>query len=77
MLRIEIVVNALVDIGASITEGKALVDDGTVTEATKINGYTIIQAENMDEALKLVDGNPFLMDKTGEFKVEVFELSSS
>ncbi|HUC95467.1 MAG TPA: YciI family protein [Candidatus Saccharimonadia bacterium] len=40
----------------------------------QLNGFTIIQAENMDEALKLVDGHPFLSDKTGNFSVEVFEL---
>ncbi len=33
-----------------------------------------IEAENMDEPLKLVDGNPFLSDKTGKFRIGVFEL---
>lgn len=71
---VEKVGKSLVDIGAPMTGGKAIVDDGSITQAADINGYSIIEAENMDEALKLVDGNPFLMDKTGKFRVEVFEL---
>lgn len=74
---IENIGDALIDVGARMTKGKALVDDGSITEAANINGYTIIQAENIDEALKLIDGNPFLMDKTGDFRVEVFELTPS
>lgn len=72
---IEKVGKSLVDIGAPMTGGKAVVDDGSIVQATDFNGYSIIEAENMDEALKLVDGNPFLMDKTGKFRVEVFELT--
>lgn len=68
---------ALVDVGAPMTGGKAVVDDGSTEQATDLNGYSIIEAENMDEVLKLVEGNPFLMDKTGEFSVEVFELLPS
>lgn len=73
---IEKVGKALIDIGAPMTGGKAIVDDGSITQATDLNGYSIIEAANMDEALRLVDGNPFLMDKTGKFSVEVFELMS-
>lgn len=73
---IEKVGKALVDVGAPMTAGKAVVDDGSVTQASDLNGYSIIEAENMDEALKLVEGNPFLMDKTGEFRIEIFELAS-
>ena len=65
---------ALVDIGAPMANGRAVVDDGSEGKATDLNGYTIIEAENMDEALKLVDGHPFLSDHSGKFSVEVFEL---
>lgn len=66
--------DALTDIGAPMAAGKAVVDDGTTTAASDLNGYSIVQAEDMDAALQLVDGHPFLSDKTGEFSVEVFEL---
>ncbi len=72
---IEKVGTALVDVGAPMTGGKAVVDDGSIVQATDFNGYSIIEADSMDEALKLIDGNPFLMDKTGKFRVEVFELT--
>jgi hypothetical protein len=65
---------AVTDIGAPMANGKVVVDDGSTAPATDLNGYSIIEADNMDEALKLVDGHPFLSDKTGQFSVEVFEL---
>ncbi len=66
--------SALTDMGSPMTNGKAVVDNGSIGTATELNGYSILEAENMDEALKLVDGHPFLSDKSGKFSVEVFEL---
>ena len=66
--------SALIDIGAPMANGRAVVDDGSQSGATDLNGYSIVQAESMDEALKLVDGHPFLSDRTGKFRVDVFEL---
>ncbi len=71
---IEKIGSALVDMGTSTIEGKAIIDDGSIVPTTDLHGYSIIKAESMDEALKLIDGNPFLMDRTGEFRIEVFEL---
>lgn len=65
---------ALVDVGSPMANGKVVVDDGSTATATDLNGYSIIEAENMDRALQLVDGHPFLSDRTGHFSVEVFEL---
>lgn len=65
---------ALVDVGSPMAPGKAVVDDGSSGTATALNGYSIVEAGTMDEALELVDGHPFLSDKTGKFSVEVFEL---
>ncbi|MBI3956619.1 MAG: hypothetical protein HY340_01380 [Candidatus Kerfeldbacteria bacterium] len=65
---------ALVDIGAPMADGHAVVDDGSTGTATQLNGYSIVEATDMAAALKLVDGHPFLSDKTGKFTVEVFEL---
>lgn len=66
--------DSLDDMGKPMANGVSVVDDGSSAEATKLNGYSFIQAENIDEAKKLVDGHPFLSDKTGEFSVEIFEL---
>ncbi len=51
-----------------------MVGDGSVGLSSALNGCSTIEAGKYDEALKLVDGHPFLSDKTGEFGVEVFEL---
>ncbi|MCA9344597.1 hypothetical protein KC946_02070 [Candidatus Saccharibacteria bacterium] len=67
--------DALTDIGSPLAPGKAQVDDGKVREAIDLSGYTIIQAENIDKALELVKDHPFLSDKTGEFSVEIFEIT--
>ncbi len=66
--------DAMVDTGAPMSKGEAVVDDGSAGEALQLSGYTIVQAEDMAVAKKLVDGHPFLSDKTGKFSVEIFEL---
>jgi hypothetical protein len=65
---------AMVDMGQPMANGKSVVDDGSEGQPLLLTGYSIIEAANMDEAVKLVDGHPFLSDKTGKFSVEVFEL---
>ena len=65
---------ALADVGAPMANGHAVMDDGSSGQATELTGYSILEAENMDAAVKMVDGHPFLSDKTGKFSVEVFEL---
>lgn len=64
----------MLDMGKPLTNGKVVVDDGSEGKALELSGYSIIQAEDMDAALKLVEDHPFLSDKTGKFSVEVFEL---
>jgi hypothetical protein len=66
--------SALLDIGAPMAHGRAVVDDGSSAEATELNGYSIIEAASIDEAVQLVSDHPFLSDHSGQFSVEVFEL---
>lgn len=66
--------NAMVDMGQPMAPGEAVVDDGSSRPALLLSGYSIIQAEDMAAAKKLVEDHPFLSDKTGKFSVEVFEL---
>jgi hypothetical protein len=65
---------ALLDAGSPFAAGTSVVDDGTVAEASDLNGYSIVEAENLEAAKALVDGNPFLASRNGKFSVEVFEL---
>lgn len=66
--------DAMLDMGQPMANGEAVVDDGSNGTALQLNGYSIIQADDMAAAKKIVEGHPFLSDKTGKFSVEVFEL---
>jgi hypothetical protein len=66
--------DALVDMGQPMVNGSVVVDDGSSGNPSDFTGYSLVQADTMDEALKLVDGHPFLSDKSGKFSIEVFEL---
>jgi hypothetical protein len=64
----------LVDVGLPMAGGRAIVDDGSTGIADELNGYSIISAESIDEAVKLVENHPFLSEKKGRFSIEVFDL---
>lgn len=66
---------ALVDMGQPMVGGVAVVDNGTTANVTQLNGYSIIEADNIEAAKDLVSEHPFLSDKTGDFSVEVHELA--
>lgn len=66
--------DAMVDMGQPMANGAAVYDDGSSKDALQLSGYSIIQAEDMSAAKKMVEDHPFLSDKTGKFSVEVFEL---
>ena len=66
--------DAMVDFGQPMAHGVAVVDDGSDGKASLLSGYSIVQAEDMGAAKKLVDGHPFLSDKSGKFSVEIHEL---
>ena len=66
---------ALLDAGAPFAPSRtALVDDGTVAEASELNGYSIVKAETLAKATALAEGHPFLSDGNGKFTLEIFEL---
>ena len=67
--------DALVDMGLPMDRrGRSVVDDGSEGRADQLNGYSIIQAEDLAAAVALVEDHPFLSDKSGKFSVEVYEL---
>lgn len=66
--------DALVDPGSPTTNGIALEPGGSTRGATRpLNGYSIIQAGDRDEALELVRDHPLLAPGS-EYAVEMFEL---
>lgn len=65
----------LVDRGSPMKNGLALYPDGSSgAAATNFNGYSIIQAENIDAALRLTRDHPFLTVGGAEYSIEIFEL---
>lgn len=65
---------ALTDIGTPFGPGASLVDDGTAGTAVSLNGYSILEADNLDTALQLADGHPYLSEGEGDFAIDIFEM---
>ncbi len=64
----------LVDMGAPLMNGQQLNVDGSSTSSTKnVCGYSVVQAENMDEAKALLKGHPHLSGWHDECSIEVHE----
>jgi len=63
----------LVDRGAPLTHGCSLHGDGSTNESvTGLNGYSLIQAEDRDEALHLLHSHPYL-SLGNDYTVEMFD----
>jgi hypothetical protein len=62
----------LVDLGLPLGNAKKVKKDGVKESSTTVCGYSILQAENMDEAVKMLKNHPHLqwMDSC---EVEVHE----
>jgi hypothetical protein len=64
----------LVDMGAPLMSGQLLTPDGKSQDSTKgVNGYSVLQAENMDEAKALLQHHPHLAWNAG-CTIEVHEV---
>ncbi|MDK1011187.1 MAG: YciI family protein [Actinomycetota bacterium] len=68
-------------LGASLTEvgnpfgpGSSLVDDGSSGTAVSLNGYSVVQADDMAGARALADGHPFLVEGRGAYAIDIYEL---
>lgn len=67
--------SAMVDAGAPFGGRTAVAGDGSTTDASDLNGYTIVEAADLEEASSLCGGHPFLSDGTAKFAVEIYELT--
>jgi hypothetical protein len=66
---------ALVDGGAPFAGRTAVAGDGSATSASDLNGYSVVQAPDIEAARTLCDGNPFLSDGSANFVIEIYELA--
>jgi len=65
----------LVDVRSPMNNGVVLRSDGSKDDSpTNLNGYSIIQAENINDVMSLVKDHPVLSLGNGEYSIEVFEL---
>ena len=66
--------NAMIDKGQPMGNGFTIVDDGSAGDLCPLNGYTIVEAANLEAAKSLTIGHPFLRDHEGRFAIDIFEL---
>ena len=65
---------ALIDVGNPMENGVAVVDDGSAGTVSQLNGYSIVEAADINGAKEFAEDHPFLSDKSGKFRIEIFEL---
>lgn len=65
---------ALVDMGNPFGDRGAVTDAGSDADASDLNGFSIVEADNIAAAKALTDGHPFLSEGKGRFTLEIFEL---
>jgi hypothetical protein len=66
--------SALVDGGAPFGARTSVSDDGADVATSEQNGYTIVEAADMEAAKALTEGHPFLTEGKGRFVLDIFEL---
>jgi hypothetical protein len=66
--------SALVDVGNPLEPRGSVRDDGTDAEPSDQNGYSIVEAESLEQARELLKDHPFLSEGKGRFAVEIFEI---
>jgi hypothetical protein len=67
--------SAMVDFGNPFATRAAVHGDGSESGASEYNGYTIVEATDLEAAKGFCDGHPFLADSGREFSVELYELA--
>jgi len=64
----------LTDRGSPMADGRVLHRDGTISgSATRLNGYSIVQAEDVNDLLSLVKDHPY-QALGGEYSIEAYSL---
>lgn len=62
----------LVDMGTPLGNGQKVTKTGTIPSTKEVIGYSILQADSMDEALEMLKGHPHL-DWAEGCEIEVHE----
>jgi len=67
--------DSLVDMGAPLGKVQNVTSSGSSQGGDDLGGYSILQAESMDEATKLLEGHPHLAWAEG-CTIDVYEMMS-
>jgi YCII-related domain-containing protein len=66
--------DALVDVGSPMQNGQSVRADGSAREsAAGLNGYSIVEAPDMDAARALLENHP-LFEAGDDYTVEIYEV---
>ena len=65
--------DGLVDLGSPLGDGKKVTQDGVSASEKGVAGYSVLQAEDMDGALKMLESHPHLGWDPG-CAIEVYEM---
>ena len=65
--------NDLIDMGSPLINGVQLSAGGSKPSEKQFSGYSIIQAENIDAAQKMLDGHPHISGWHPEATIELSE----
>lgn len=65
--------SGIVDMGLPLGNGKKVTKSGATPSDSRVVGYSILQAENMDGAVELLKIHPHL-DLAAECEIEVYEM---
>jgi hypothetical protein len=64
----------LIDFGAPLIIGKRFHNDGSVNEGNKeVTGYSLLQADDWDEIMRLIEGHPHLSGWHPDATIEIHE----
>ncbi len=70
----------LLDSGSGMKNGLVLHGDGSTSDLPSnsiLNGYSIVQTEDVDDVITLAKEHPYLSLGSGEYSIEIFESPSS
>ena len=66
--------SGIVDAGNPFGARTAIGGDGAEQPPANLNGYTIVEATDLEAAKGFCDGHPFLHGTSADFAVDLFEL---
>jgi hypothetical protein len=67
--------SAMTELGAPFGGRAALAGDGTDAQPADLNGYTVVEVDDLNAAKALCDGHPFLSTGEAKYVVDIYELA--